>query len=171
MHGHHPHNTQCGFTMIEVLVALIVLSIGLLGLAGLQNVGLHANHSAYMRTQATLLAYDMADRMRANYLGVIAGNYNNLGPATPATPSNTCNNAVNTCTAAQIATLDYYQWERDITNVLPTGAGTVVKNNVAGTSFTITVMWDDLHTGATGTGCSGNANVDLTCLSISTRPF
>lgn len=55
-----------GFTMIEVLVAVIVLSVGLLGLAGLQATGLRNNHSATLRSIASLQAYDIADRMRAN---------------------------------------------------------------------------------------------------------
>ncbi len=55
-----------GFTLLEILVAVLVLSIGLLGIAGLQVTGLRFNHSAYARTQATLLAYELADRMRAN---------------------------------------------------------------------------------------------------------
>jgi len=56
-----------GFTLIEALVALIVLSIGLLGIAGMQISGLRANQSAASRTQASYLADDIADRMRANY--------------------------------------------------------------------------------------------------------
>jgi len=55
-----------GFTLIEVLVSMIVLAIGLLGLAGLQMSSLRNNLSAYHRSQATQLAYDMADRMRTN---------------------------------------------------------------------------------------------------------
>ena len=55
-----------GFTMIEVLIAMVILAIGLLGLAALQAVGMRNNHSALSRFQATLSAYDMADRMRSN---------------------------------------------------------------------------------------------------------
>ncbi len=56
---------QEGATLIEVLIAIVVLSIGLLGLAGLQATSVQSNHSAYQRSQATLLGYDLADRMRA----------------------------------------------------------------------------------------------------------
>ena len=56
-----------GFTLIEVLIAMIVLAVGLLGLAGLQATSLRNNQSAYNRIKATQLAYDIADRMRANY--------------------------------------------------------------------------------------------------------
>ena len=60
-------NKNTGFTLIEVLIAMIVLAVGLLGLAGLQATSLRNNQSAYNRIKATQLAYDIADRMRANY--------------------------------------------------------------------------------------------------------
>ncbi len=59
--------TNTGFTLIEVLIAMLVLAVGLLGLAGLQATSLRNNQSAYNRSQATQLAYDLADRMRANF--------------------------------------------------------------------------------------------------------
>ena len=64
-----------GFTLIEIMVALLIFSIGLLGLAMLQATGLKFNTDSYARTQATILAYDLIDRMRANVAGVKAGNY------------------------------------------------------------------------------------------------
>jgi type IV pilus assembly protein PilV len=57
---------QRGFTLVEVLVTIIIMSIGLLGVAGLQLASMRSNHSAYLRTQATLAAYDLIDRMRAD---------------------------------------------------------------------------------------------------------
>ena len=71
--------TNTGFTLIEVLIAMLVLAVGLLGLAGLQATSLKNNQSAYNRSQATQLAYDMADRMRANVAGVAT--YTNAGAA------------------------------------------------------------------------------------------
>jgi type IV pilus assembly protein PilV len=65
-----PHRTctrkQTGFSLIEVLVAMLVLAIGLLGLAALQTQGVRFNHDAYVRTSATSLAYDIVDKMRIN---------------------------------------------------------------------------------------------------------
>ena len=55
---------QSGFTMIEMLVALVILSVGLLGVAALQTRGQQFNYEAYIHTQATFLAYDLTDRMR-----------------------------------------------------------------------------------------------------------
>ena len=61
-----PRAAAAGFTLIESLVALLVLSIGLLGVAAMQLASLQANNGAFQRTQATFLAQDIADRMRAN---------------------------------------------------------------------------------------------------------
>lgn len=66
---------QRGFSLLEVLIAVLVLSIGLLGLAGLYAVGLRSVDSANLRTQATVLAQDILERMRANRDAAIAGGY------------------------------------------------------------------------------------------------
>jgi type IV pilus assembly protein PilV len=65
-----------GFTLIETLVAVLVLSIGLLGIAALQLTSLQSNSTATQRSQATFLAYDIVDRMRANKRQAVAGDYN-----------------------------------------------------------------------------------------------
>src|SRR5262249_19574555 len=70
---------QHGFTLVEALVALVVLSIGLLGVAKLVMGAVHADDSAYMRGQATQLAYELLDQMRANRPGATAGFYANAG--------------------------------------------------------------------------------------------
>lgn len=67
---------QRGFSLLEVLIAVLVLSIGLLGLAGLYAVGLRSVDSANLRTQATVLTQDILERMRANRDAAIAGEYN-----------------------------------------------------------------------------------------------
>ncbi|MFZ5594348.1 MAG: type IV pilus modification protein PilV [Pseudomonadota bacterium] len=156
-----------GFTMIEVLVAIVVLSIGLLGLAGLQATGLRNNQSAYLRTIATQQAYDMADRIRANPNGVLAGQYDNISTAIPATPPADC--VTHSCTASDMAAYDAYAWKTATANLLPSGKS-AVSRPAGGTRFTITVMWDDARNGATGTGCDPNNPNDLTCFSMSFQP-
>ena len=77
-----------GFTLLEMLVALLVLSFGLLGMAGLQATALRNNNNAYQRTQATVIALDIFERMRANRVAAANGEYElamNVNP--PASPS------------------------------------------------------------------------------------
>lgn len=153
-----------GFTLLEVMIALVIFSIGLLGLAGLQARGLQSNTTAQYRTTAMILAYDMADRIRANSTGVAAGNYDDLDNASP-TQGDCINNA---CTAAQMAVYDYYEWRQSASNALPSGHGTVT--GAPGAPFTVTVMWDEDRTGATGTDCNGNPAVDLKCYRMTFEP-
>lgn len=127
---------QSGFTLLEVLVAMLVLSIGLLGLAGLMASSLRNNQSAYHSTQATWLAYDILDRMRANRAGALAGAYaaaNALG--SPAA----CSTAVPT---GAIAAQDIAGWKNMIACALPAGDGAVVVDG-ANRRATVTVQWND----------------------------
>lgn len=153
---------QSGISMVEVLVAIVVLSFGLLGLAGLQADGLRSNNDAYMKSQATLLAYDMLDRMRANVLGVENGFYDDLFSATPEDP--TC--ITSGCTIEEMSEHDAFEWSQKVAELLPGGQGRVIGTG-SGSVFTITVMWDERRTGVTGTDCSGDPEVDLTCFTLS----
>jgi len=118
-----PHITASGgFTLLEVLVAVVVISLGLLGLAGVQVVSLNNNQTAYYRALATQQAYDMADRMRANLAGVTAGNYDSLTATNPADPG--CFPA-GCVTVTEISDTDYFQWLANTAAMLPGGAGTV----------------------------------------------
>lgn len=139
---------MAGFTLVEVLVAVVVLAIGLLGVAGLQLVGLRYNQSAYLRTQASFLAYDMIDRMRSNSAGVNGGNYDAVDTSSPpASPG--CISTAAGCTAAELASHDVREWSSQFINVdalanytavLPSATGAV--NRTAGTRrFTVTVSW------------------------------
>ncbi len=143
--GGHLH---CGFTLLEVLIAIVVLSIGLLGLAGLQAAGLRNNNSAYMRTIATQQANDMADRMRTNLPGVITNAYDSIG-GIPANPGCITTN----CTIAQVAQYDAFDWNTMNQSLLPLGVGTVkrIASPPGVDRFTISVSWDDNRTGAVDT--------------------
>lgn len=120
-------NRQRGFTLIEVLVTVLILAIGLLGLAGLQTTALRSNHSAYLRSQATVLAYDIVDRMRANRNAALAGQYNSsIGGGASG--------------SGMVAT-DLTAWKGNLQAMLPSGDGAIAL--AAGGRFTITVQWDD----------------------------
>jgi type IV pilus assembly protein PilV len=137
------HRSGAGFSLLEVLIALVILSVGLLGIAALISTALKSNGSAYMRTQATALAYNIIDRMRANLPAA-----NNLAyivsmpaSATTTIPS-TCTGA--NCTSAQLAVYDIGQWEADLGTQLPQGRGAVAATTAGGiVAVTVTVLWND----------------------------
>jgi type IV pilus assembly protein PilV len=129
-----------GFTLIEVLVALIVLSIGLLGIGKLMLFTSHANDSAYLRGQATEMAYAILDNMRANRTNAVAQGYVTAINAVPANPGS-CVTAV--CTPPQLALYDVYQWKTRLAAALPSGQGSVQVSAAAPTTATIVVQWDD----------------------------
>lgn len=158
---------QNGFTLLEVLIALLVLSIGLLGLAALQTVGLKSNQMAAMRTQATQAAYDITDRMRANQEGVDNDEYVfALIDTKPALPD--CESA--TCTPAQLADYDLNNWLGKV-GQLPGGRGRIIQLTPTSTLtvHTITVFWDEERTGATGTACGPDPETDLRCISLTVQ--
>lgn len=126
---------QHGFTLLEVLVALLIVSIGLLGLAALMSTSLKNNQGASQRSQATWLAYDILDRMRANETLALSGAYNiTQGATAPACPANAN-------TSAQVVQCDKSQWEAELAAALPSGDGSVSVNNQG--VATITVYWND----------------------------
>lgn len=142
--------SEAGFTLMEVLVAFLILSVGLLGLAGLQMKGLAYAHQSYQRSLATLLAQDMADRMRANRPAVLAGDYRLT--SAPSDPGVTCSGAA-PCTPAKLAALDLYQWyQQEIAADLPNGKGMVCVGsnptdsnfcNGVGNIYSIIVSWSE----------------------------
>ncbi|MCL2308100.1 MAG: type IV pilus modification protein PilV [Proteobacteria bacterium] len=133
----HPRFKQGGVTLLEVLVTVAILSVGLLGMAGLLTKSTALGISAHDRTVSTQKIYAFADRMRANPEGVNAGYYNNLSGAPGGHPGCT----TSPCSAAQIAQLDFFQWRQALAASLPGGQGTVAAVPGSEGLFTITVRW------------------------------
>jgi type IV pilus assembly protein PilV len=138
-----------GFTLIEVLVAVIVLSIGLLGVAGLQIVSLRGNLSAASRTQASYLADDIIDRMRSNYTAA-------RGPDGSGLPNLqyqvVMGATVPTAATDATAIADVAAWAVEL-QTLPSGQGSISVNqntNIA----TVTIQWLDTRGGDTSL-CTG----------------
>lgn len=147
---------QKGTSLIEVLISVLVVAIGLLGIAALQASSIRYNHSSHLRSIAISQANNMVDRMYANSRGVELGHYSNIS-GTPGDPGCT------TCSQSQIAQRDAYQWNTANAQLLPSGQGTVTRNS---NRHIITLRWDGNRSGATGTGCSGNSAIDLSCLIV-----
>jgi len=131
--------SQLGFTLLEVLIALLILSIGLLGLAALQTTGLRSNQMASMRTLATQLTYDITDRMRSNPTGVNAspGQYIIARTDSPAT------------TPATTAETDLAEWRNNVTTRLPNGMSEITlcpsieMPDCTEVTHVITVYWNE----------------------------
>ena len=143
---------QGGFSLIEVLVSALILSIGLVGVAGLQAMSLKNNQSAYMRSQASAMAYDLADRMRTNVAAANSGMYDPTAAAVHASCSTTVG-----CSPQQMAQNDLAEWSAALAANLPLGTGFSCIDSTpndgasvanpqcdgAGTRMTIKVWWDD----------------------------
>lgn len=112
-----------GFTLVEVLVAMIVLAIGVLGVAGLQATGLRSSYSASLRSQATMLAYEMTDRLRANLAGYRDNDYNNTIGVDSYCVWHGHTTAV--CSPRQMAQHDVFEWRQTLAEELPQGVGVV----------------------------------------------
>jgi len=141
------NNKQTGFTLVETLVALVVLSVGLLGVAGLQIFGLRGNMSAASRTLATYFADDIIDRMRANY--VVA-----RGPDAAHLQYETAMGATASGAADPIALADVTAWLAELQQ-LPSGQGSISVDPVTKIA-TVTIQWVDTRGGDTSLCNAGN---------------
>ncbi|QWT21532.1 type IV pilus modification protein PilV [Bacillus sp. NP157] len=111
-----------GVSLIEVLIAVLVFGVGIIGLAGLLIVSFRSNQVGYLRTQAEFIASGMADRMRANPLGVWSGGYDSTSYPVTATQDCTTTSA---CTPAQLAKRDQYQFSNQLTTFLPNATASI----------------------------------------------
>jgi type IV pilus assembly protein PilV len=125
----HMSDRQGGMALLEAMIAVVVLSFGLLGVAGLQLAGIKSNQVAFQRSVATMQAYDMADRMRA---GMDPKIYK----------------ALTTVDSAELSA-----WQLENAKLLPGGSGTVT---LVGNRFRISVTWPEkCQIGETGCSTSG----------------
>lgn len=132
------HTQQRGFTLLEALIAVIVLSLGLLGLAQLHTYGLRNSNSAALRVEAVNLAGNILERMRANRNSALAGDYDIAIGTTSSS-------------AGGLAEDDVNEWKQEMDDRLPGGDGAIATN---GGIITVTVQWseawdDDLTGGVT----------------------
>ncbi len=165
-----------GFTLLEVMIALVIFSIGLLGLAGLQSAGVRQNQKSYSRTIATQLVYDMADRIRNNPVA----NYETTVPS--AVPN--CSAAI--CNSDQLASFDRQEWNTAINNPtinvainnsatpLLNAAGFITRlTSPAPASivfYRVSIGWDEENTGAIPAQCLPTPTPGIACVNIEVFP-
>jgi len=148
-------NQLSGFTLLETLIAVILLSVGLLGVAGMQMKSQQFNRSAYFETQAIIVAHDMLERMRANIAGQKAGHYHQPTAVKYAG----CYTSAG-CSTQEMAQNDMYEWAGadtdSIATKLPAGAGVVCLDTTpddgtpstpncdnSGSIYAIKIWWED----------------------------
>lgn len=163
-----------GFTMIEVGITMVILSVGLLGIAAMQTNGMKITLQSHQRSVALNQAQDLTDRIRANEKGIRKNYY--------VSPPTTCPADPEECTAVQTAISDMTIWQAEIAASLPSGTGELVCFDTLGVSdpdltdldpgFTcaITIRWDGNGLGVNGTGCDPTITADLLCLRTSFLP-
>ena len=134
---------QCrssGFSLVEVLITLVIMSVGMLGIAGLYVQSMQAGRTSMFRHHAVTLAGDVADRIRANPTAGIA--YNHAANATGT--NNSCVAGGVDCNPADMAANDIFLWQAQALDTLPVGTVTVVfDNGVNPPSYQITVSWNE----------------------------
>ena len=154
------NNSQWGFTLIEVMVAMLIVSVGILGVAGIQLVSLQQNQSAMLNSEALMVGNTILDRIRANAQSDYGGvDYTDV----PTAAARNC--ITSSCSPAEMAVYDIAQWKCSINSTLepvantshpvclslategklPDGNGRIVK---AIDSYTVTIEWRDDRAGA-----------------------
>jgi type IV pilus assembly protein PilV len=142
-----------GFSLIEVLIALVILSVGLLGIAAMVSVSLKSKDSSYYHTQALALSAEIIDRMRANLDTATTNGYDALswGSYPSGAPGgDNCSSHADNCTINQIAAVDVEQWQKEIADTLPPFSASVpaagmIATTVVGsmTQVNVSIRWND----------------------------
>ena len=134
---------QRGTSLVEVLVTILITSVGVLGVASLQAVAMKMTHSSYLRTQATLLASDLAERMLSNpnVTYAVSRNY-------ARTRVTTCETADSSfaCSPTQLRDQDIFQWVQAAKVALPNAIVQVAGSGNEKSLHTITIEWNDSST-------------------------
>lgn len=143
MHASTGRHLQSGFGLVEALVALVVVSVGMIGIAVLYGQGLGASRTALYRTQAVILASDMADRIRLNRRAGVAYQSGGAGADRKCGPGGGA-----TCSPTQMADHDLWVWNAQIDQQLPAADGKVTYGAAAPPSYTIEITWQEVGLGA-----------------------
>ena len=138
-------------SLIEILVAIVIIAIALFGTASLQMSAMRLGQGGVLRSHAVFLAQDIAERMENNAAGAIAGSYVVALTSTPPTVDTTCETAA--CAQAALAAYDIAQWANTVSTALPQSSWSI-SQTVTGTpsTYTIVVRWIDRRTKTSDTG-------------------
>jgi type IV pilus assembly protein PilV len=149
---------QLGLGLIESLIALLVISIGLLGVAALQITSLKQSSSAQNHSQAVWYSYEMTDRINANRGAILQY----VGIDTANTYDKDCQGSP--CSPSDMVTADAQIW-KNLVSKLPSGRGVITQPNAGVQALQVTVMWDD---GADESNCTnGEPNSNgMTCYTV-----
>jgi type IV pilus assembly protein PilV len=139
-------NRNDGFTLIEMLITVVIISVGILGVAAMQTLGVRYTQNSYMLSIATQQAQDMAERIRSNPAEMVdttsGGYYNNISGSFSGTKPD-CITA--TCTSEQRAQVDHAEWSGTNSTLFgDTGSVSRINN-----SFQITINWNDIESSGT----------------------
>ncbi|MEX0605220.1 MAG: type IV pilus modification protein PilV [Marinobacter sp.] len=129
---------QQGLTMIEVLIAMLIFAIGLLGVAGMQSLALKSSDNSNIRSLVNIHAYEIVERMRANMPAVRGGKYNSIAGASTST------NCSPSCTPNQLAAWDASEWYANLQADVPSATGAVIYANGMAT---VTINWTERSLG------------------------
>jgi len=177
---------QQGVTLIEVLIAIVVMALGLIGIAALQSTAIQNNQLAYEYTLAATASQSMIERMRGNRQAVVDGLYD-FAAGVPNSPLRNCVGATASCSPQQKAQWDLALWYAsfaanhgranipDLMSANQTGVRVRVDCGGAAactptTPRYLTLFWDSRRSGATGLGCNPQNNSDLVCYQLSYYP-
>lgn len=149
-------NKQNGFTMIELLIALLILAVGLFGMASLMMTSMKSNQSAAMRSQASWLAYDIVERMRLNSAVATSSDRYVITAAAVAPADPGCK--ANGCSPNNVAVLDLNEWKTQLGQAALTGS--VIREGT--NRYTVSIFWEtDRAAGCLANQCSFTLMADL----------
>lgn len=178
-HGLH---RQCGVSLIESLVALLLLALGVLGLAGLQAGTLAQARNANARAAAVQMANDLLERMQMNPLsrtpaGVSASSLYETAWGSPSRPATDCRSRP--CTGTELALHDLAQWKQAWQTALPGADARVFRSSADPRQIGVMLGWSDAGNtrfsqptmpAATGDGANAQCPTGFTCHLVYVRP-
>ncbi len=157
--------TQKGATMIEIMISILIFSVGLLGIASTQTLGLTNTQSALNRSYATQLSYELVDIMRLNRAVTNLGNANGnifVGFNSTVTPglatNGDCIDESKACDTLAMATDSLARWEERMEGTLPEGQASIDLN---GDTYSLVITWIDLKTSQEQDAAAGEGRVDV----------